>query len=118
MRKGAGWAATDALVVALAGCGGESDPSAEPGAAGPEKDTVVVKDIAFKPDRIRVAPGTTVTWRFEDKGIPHDVKAKDESFQSEIMDDGVFRHTFDEPGTYEYLCSVHPAQMKAVVEVG
>ena len=117
MGKRAGWAATAAVVVALSGCGGDSDPATGPGAEAPDKDTVVVKDIAFKPDRIRVAAGTTVTWRFEDKGIPHDVKAEDESFQSEIMDDGTFQHTFDAPGTYPYICSVHPGQMKAVVEV-
>lgn len=103
------------LLSILSSCGG-SDESGT--AAGPpEKGTVVLRDIAFKPGKISVEVGDTVTWRFDDKGIPHDVTAEDDSFKSETMDAGTFRHTFDEPGTYKYLCSLHPVQMKGVVEV-
>lgn len=114
----AGWVGFVALAVLaplLAACGGGSDGSGSAGGP-PEKGTVILRDIAFKPDNITVEVGDTVTWRFEDKGIPHDVTAEDDSFKSETMDDGTFRHTFDEPGRYEYLCSLHPA-MKGVVEV-
>lgn len=118
MENRAGWVAFVALAVLgplLASCGGGTDGSGS--ADGPpEKGTVILRDIAFKPGEITVEVGDTVTWRFEDKGIPHDVTAKDDSFKSETMDAGTFRHTFDEPGKYEYLCSLHPA-MKGVVEV-
>ena len=118
MAKGARWVAAVALGAALAaggGCGGDSDTVATAGQAGP--GTVVVRDIAFKPKRLAVEAGDTVTWRFEDKGIPHDVKAQDGSFESEVVDSGTFEHTFERPGTYEYVCSIHPTQMKAVIEV-
>lgn len=106
-----------AVVVALVpGCGDDSD-SATSADAPPEKNTVVLRDIAFKPDRIQVEAGDTVTWKFEDKGIPHDVTAEDKSFKSETMDSGTFQHTFDTSGTYDYLCSLHPGQMKGVIEV-
>lgn len=117
MGKRGRWPAVAALVIGLSGCGGDSDGAAGPAPGGPEKDTVVLKDIAFKPERLEVEAGTTVTWRFEDKGIPHDVKAEDDSFESEIMDSGTFEHTFDRPGRYAYICSIHPGQMKAVIEV-
>ena len=123
MKTRAGWAAQVAVVaaavVALLGgaCGGDSDDGGDGSAGPPPRGTVILRDIAFKPDKIRIEPGDTVTWRFEDEGIPHDVTAEDESFKSETMDSGTFRHTFDRPGTYKYICSLHAAQMTGVVEV-
>ena len=115
MDKRAGWVAAAALLMALAGCGGDSDsPGAEAPVAG---DTVVLRDISFKPGDLEVEAGTTVTWRFEDRGIPHDVKAEDESFVSEVMDSGTFEHTFEQPGRYPYVCSLHPGQMKGTIVV-
>lgn len=122
MKTRAGWAAQVALVVAVAaallggGCGGDSDDGGG-GTGPPPKGTVILRDIAFKPDKITIEAGDTVTWRFEDEGIPHDVTAEDESFKSETMDSGTFRHTFDTPGTYKYICSLHAAQMTGEVVV-
>lgn len=118
-NKGRRWAVPAFLLVAaiaVNGCGGGSDTGPDVDAAAPEKNTVVVRDISFKPDELEVEAGDTVTWRFEDKGIPHDVTGEDGSFKSDTMDSGTFEHTFDEPGTYAYICSLHPAQMKATIE--
>lgn len=105
--------------MVFSACGGSSDTAGAGGDGGapPEKNTVVLRDIAFTPEKVRVEVGDTVTWRFEDKGIPHDVIAEDDSFKSETMDSGTFRHTFEKPGTYAYICSLHPGQMKGTVEV-
>ena len=117
MRKRAGWAAGMVLVVAVTACGAESD-GGEPVSAGPpKKGTVILRDIAFKPDKVTVKVGDTVTWKFEDQGIPHDVVADDDAFKSEVMDSGTFRHTFDKPGTYTYKCTLHAAQMTGTVTV-
>lgn len=78
--------------------------------------TVVLEDIAFKPSTISVKAGDTVTWKFEDKGIPHNVVANDESFKSDIKDSGVFEHTFEKRGTFSYSCTVHPG-MNGMVKV-
>lgn len=108
------WASAWAVVVAsgalLAGCssGGRSTP--------PAPDTVVLRDIAFSPGTLVVDAGDTVTWRFEDRGISHDVVAEDQSFESEVRDTGTFRHTFPAPGTYRYKCTLHPA-MKGTIKV-
>lgn len=115
MGKRGGWAAAALALVALGGCGGGSD---EPGApAASEPNTVVIRDIAFKPKKLTVVAGTAVTWRFADSGIPHDVKAEDDSFASQIMDSGTFEHTFEQPGTYSYVCTLHAGQMKGTIEV-
>lgn len=110
------WAVAALALVALAGCGGGSGESAGPGES-PDPNTVVLRDIAFKPGVLKVEAGTTVTWRFEDQGISHDVKAEDGSFASEVADSGTFEHTFDEPGTYPYVCTLHATQMKGTIEV-
>ena len=116
MGKSNRWAMVALLVALLVGCGAESDsPAAPPGP--PEKNTVVLRDIAFKPDKLTVKAGDTVAWRFDDKGINHDVVAEDGSFESEVQDSGVFRHTFDKPGTYDYVCTLHRAAMTGTVIV-
>ncbi len=113
------WGSAFAALSALAGCGGDTGTQ-DTTAAGdepPDPLTVVLEDIAFKPEKITVKTGDTVTWRFEDKGIPHNVVADDKSFESETKDAGTFEHTFEKAGTFPYVCTVHPGQMKATVEV-
>lgn len=107
---------TALTLVVGASCGGDSDEEST-GTAQAGKNTVVIKDIAFKPSRLFVETGDTVTWLFDDKGIPHDVVAEDESFKSETQDSGTFRHTFDTPGSFPYKCSIHPSEMKGTVDV-
>ncbi len=95
-------------LVATAACGSDSDSDAADPIDNQEPKTVVLKDIAFKPETVSVKIGDTVTWKFEDKGIPHNVVANDESFKSDIKDSGTFEHTFEKPGTFSYSCTVHP----------
>lgn len=114
-RRWVAWTTTVATFGVMPACGGDSEPaSGGDGASGPT--TVIVKDIAFKPATISVKAGDTVTWRFEDKGIPHDVVAKDDSFESDKRDSGIFRHTFDKAGTFSYICTIHPG-MDGTVKV-
>lgn len=104
------------LLVVLAGCGGGSD-GAGPGSGTAVSGTeVVLRDIAFKPEKLSVKVGDTVTWRFEDEGIPHNVKSDDKSFESDTMDTGTFEHTFASAGTFPYVCTLHP-NMKGTVVV-
>jgi len=105
--------------VAMVACGGDSDTDATAagGGGGAGAKRVVVKDIAFKPEKISIEQGDTVTWRFDDKGIPHNVIADDGSFQSEVKDAGTFQHTFEAAGSFAYVCTIHPDTMKGTVEV-
>jgi plastocyanin len=61
-----------------------------------------------------VFTGGTVTWEWDDGNVVHDVKSGD--FKSELQKEGTFEHTFEEAGTYDYVCSVHPS-MKGTVTV-
>lgn len=102
-------------VVAVAGCGDDDSTDAGGdgnGAAAP--NTVVLRNIEFQPDELTVDAGETVTWRWDDGNIVHDVKFDD--FASELQNEGTFEHTFDEPGEYDYVCSVHP-QMDGTIVV-
>ncbi len=76
---------------------------------------VTIVDFAFTPQELEVPAGTTVTWTNED-WAPHTVTAEDGSFDScELVEGDTFEYTFDEPGTYSYLCSFHPGMVGTVV---
>ena len=69
----------------------------------------------FNPDTITVAPGTTVEWQNNDK-VSHTVTSGSPSdnqtgtvFDSSLIAAGKdFSFTFNNPGTYNYFCQVHP----------
>jgi len=80
--------------------------------AGPERqpqgpigdNTVTLIDSRFTPADISVEAGTEVTWIWDD-GKSHNVVG--EGFASDSQTRGTFTHTFTEPGTYEYVCTLH-----------
>ena len=75
-----------------------------------------IKSLAFQPNRIEIAAGTTVTWTNNDP-LEHSVTAVDRSFDSGLIPSGgTWRHTFTKPGTYQFFCQPHPF-MKGVVIV-
>jgi plastocyanin len=105
-------------LAALAACNApEPSASPEPADLDPMTDypTVVVSDMSFSSDTLTVEAGTTVTWVFEDV-MPHNVVGDD--FASEIMETGSFTHTFTDPGTYPYVCTLHPTMEGRVVVEG
>ncbi len=69
----------------------------------------------FSPDTVTVAPGTTVEWQNNDK-VSHTVTSGNPSdnqtgtiFDSSLIAAGKdFTFTFNNPGTYNYFCQVHP----------
>ena len=70
--------------------------------------TIVMKNFDFSPMAITVAHGTTVVWKNND-GEPHTVVSLDGLFRSPALDQNdTFKFTFDKPGVYKYLCTIHP----------
>lgn len=78
--------------------------------------TITIKNFDFMPMSVTVPAGSTVTWTNKD-GEPHTVVSVDGAFRSGAIDqDQSFRFKFDKPGTYKYLCTIHP-KMTATVTV-
>jgi plastocyanin len=128
-------------VLGLAGCGGgdddtssvatteatgatteSGDDSASSGnAPAPSGDAVrsakvEIEDFAYKPDPVTIEEGGKVIWINKDSA-PHTATAEDGSFDTGTLEEGKLKsESFKEPGTYEYVCSIHP-QMHGTVEV-
>ncbi|MFI6870105.1 plastocyanin/azurin family copper-binding protein [Nocardia sp. NPDC050406] len=88
------------------------------GVAAASTVTVTVDDMKFSPAAVTVKAGDTVTWKFEDKA-PHSVQGIGDAamgINSPIFTTGEWSHTFTVPGTYRYLCPLHP-EMKGTVTV-
>jgi plastocyanin len=120
-----------ALGLVAAGCGGDDDDddgggggaatTEEPAGGGGDGGggggaEVSMEGIAFEPADVTVAVGDTVTWTNNDS-VPHDVTA--DSFSSGepggMSGGDTFEHTFDEAGTFDYVCTVHPGMEGSVV---
>ena len=100
----------------IGACGDDDGGSGESGAADRnESGTVTLKGNEFRPEKISVKVGDTVTWKWNDGNVQHDVNGGD-AFKSEIIKEGTFEHTFEQAGTFDYKCTVHPA-MTGTVEV-
>jgi plastocyanin len=80
-----------------------------------ETARVEIRNFAFQPATIRVKVGTTVTWTQQDS-IPHTVTSRTGLFDSGSLSLGeTFEYTFDELGTYEYYCTIHPSMTGRVI---
>jgi amicyanin len=80
-----------------------------------EPTQVEIDNFSFTPKTLTVQPGATVTWVNRDD-VPHKVTSKDKKFASPAMDtDQKFSHTFTDPGTYDYYCSIHPRMTGKII---
>jgi plastocyanin len=68
-------------------------------------DAITVQNDAFDPPVIQIKPDTTVTWTFNDGDRAHNVVA--DGWSSEVLASGSYHHTFTEPGSYAYRCTLH-----------
>jgi plastocyanin len=76
---------------------------------------VHIKNFAYSPATLTVAPGTTVRF-VNDDGEAHTVTAVDKSFDSAGLDTGdAWTHAFTRPGTYAYFCAMHPYMKGSIV---
>ena len=76
------------------------------GSASPE--TIAIVDFDYDPASRSVPVGTTVRWVNEGE-IPHTVTSEAGGFDSGLIVAGAESvRTFAEPGTFDYLCTLHP----------
>lgn len=112
------------LAAALLGACGDDEASTDTDAAAedaaPAEDVTV--DIVstvdgFDPTTIEVGVGSEVTWTNSDDTV-HTATADDGAWDSGKLEGGEeFSFAADEPGTYTYVCDIHPS-MKGEIVVG
>jgi plastocyanin len=95
----------------VAACGGGSDNSSVDSNA----KTVEAVDFGFEAPDLSVKSGETVTWT-NTGGQIHNVMGR--GFSSDAIAPGeTYKHRFDAPGRYRYLCTLHPTTMRGVISV-
>jgi plastocyanin len=80
--------------------------------AAAESTQITIQNFSFEPKALTIVPGTEVTW-FNGDEEPHNIVNADPGqprlFRSPGLDGGEkYTFTFDKPGTYRYICSIHP----------
>lgn len=106
------------LVASLAGLVvATSDADGGGGAASPGAGRVAIVDFAFDPSTVAVAVGDTITWTNKDTAAHTVTSDGDGPLDSGTLREGAtYEATFERPGRYAYICSIHPT-MKGTVEV-
>jgi plastocyanin len=80
-----------------------------------DANIIVLKDFHFSPMSLTVSAGATVIWKNLD-GEPHTVVSVEGLFRSGGLDQNdSFTFKFDKPGTYKFLCSIHPQMLGTIV---
>src|SRR2546429_619016 len=123
-RRPAGRAALLAAGLAgpppAAGGGGPQPAAASAAAASPTPAAAVaasavdIANFAFSPAAITVKAGTTVTWTNRDEDA-HTVAISGSPVSRPLQTGETYTHTFAQPGTYSYLCTIHPTMRGTVV---
>ena len=79
--------------------------------------TVEIRNNAFIPDQLNVAPGTTVTFVNRDD-VPHTATSDNKLFDSgELAPGASYPVVLDGAGTVTYRCYLHP-EMRGSIVVG
>jgi len=115
---GGGGTTTETTTAPSAGNGSEPSGGNAPAPSGDavRSAKVEIEDFAYDPDPVTIEEGGKVIWINRDSA-PHTATAEDGSFDTGPIEEGKLKsETFKEPGTYTYVCSIHP-QMHGTVEV-
>ena len=123
-------AAAAGLMVLLSACGATkgtpatampSMPMPTMHAAGgtpiarPALNAVNIANLAFGPASLRVTVGSTVTWTNRDQ-IAHTVSDTQDGISSPVLNQNqTYSFTFTKPGTYHYICTIHPFMHGTVI---
>jgi plastocyanin len=114
------------VVTALAGAGAASAGAGKPKPPPPKQ--VTVADFYFGPNAVTLKKGGSINWKWSSVNTqPHDVHLKSGpkglknkgsySTKTTAVTNAQFKKSFDTPGTYNFICTIHPTQMKMTVTV-
>jgi plastocyanin len=109
-----GPAATEATPTPMATPTPDANDGATPAPPDNGDETVELVGFAFAPSELTISAGTSVTFVNED-AAPHTAThgsggaaADDPLFDERLGGGDAATVTFDEPGTYEVTCTLHP----------
>lgn len=133
MRKLTKMRAVKLLALAMVAVLALSGAAATAAKAPPKKSSskpkeVTVADFYFSPEKLTIKKGQTVKWVWaEGNTYPHDVHLKSGpkglkekssySTKTTAVTDAEFEKTFTMPGTYKYICTIHPTMMHMTIIV-
>lgn len=117
---------TTALAAASLTGAAATSPAAT--AKKPKPVKVSVADFYFGPNAVTIKEGGSVKWVWAAANTePHDVHLKtgpkklknkgSYSTKTTAVTNAHFQKTFETPGTYKFICTIHPTQMKLTVTV-
>ncbi len=112
--------------LALAGTAGAAAPAHVAGAAKPK--VVEVADFFFAPSAVTIHKGGKVKWVWAETNVEsHDVHLKQGpkglkqkatySTKTTAVTNATFVKAFPTPGSYRFICTIHPTKMKMTVTV-
>ncbi len=106
--RGLTYAACAAIILVIAaGHFAAADMTPAP-AASPY--VIDISNNAFSPSSLSVPVGSTVTWKNDDPYAHTVTMSGKGGFDSGNLNSGkTFSNTFSKPGTYTYICSIHPS---------
>ena len=112
----AGYPGQQAYPAATYAAATSASPAVQSDAQGDTGTSVAISGMQFQPATIKVKSGESVTW-FNNSNMPHTVTGTSGSgLASQTMGNGgAFAHTFSEPGTYTYVCALHPSMTGTVI---
>lgn len=115
------------IVLTAAACGGDDDPALS---GSPEETTsatrltLVAEDVAFDTNMLTAPAGEEVTVEYDIRDVvPHNlhiITDSGEEPKTEVQAGPTIQSltfTIDKPGSYTYVCDVHPHQMKGTLTV-
>lgn len=106
---------TTGLALTLAACGGGAGAAVDTSPAA-TTSVELPKSYKFVPTAIVVPAGSTVTWANHDD-FTHNVTLPDGTPALTMRPGESATHTFETAGTFDYLCSLHPKDMRGRVVV-
>ena len=82
----------------------------------PLQAAVTIEDRLFAPTEMTIPAGTTVTWANQGR-LPHTTTSPGVWDSDRIAPGASWALRFDTPGTFDYLCTLHPNEMRARIVV-
>ena len=101
--------------VAAVACSDSGTGGQGPGDPPPEGD-ILVRNNAFDPSALEVAPGATVVWAWASNGTVHNILF-DDTQTSGNQGSGTYERAFAAVGDFPYHCTIHPTTMSGTIGV-